>query len=89
LGAAPRRGTSGTGGAKAGLKGGTREVTVSGYSYMMGGDIIVKADGVSVGSSTSKLESIIATHKPGDKLTLEIYRGSQKKTVTVTLGNRS
>ncbi|HEY5160446.1 MAG TPA: trypsin-like peptidase domain-containing protein [Gaiellaceae bacterium] len=81
--------TSGTGGAKAGLKGGTREVTVSGYSYMMGGDIIVKADGVSVGSSTSKLESIIATHKPGDKLTLEIYRGSQKKTVTVTLGNRS
>jgi S1-C subfamily serine protease len=81
--------TSGSGAAKAGLKGGTRDVTVSGYSYMMGGDIIVGADGESVGSSTSKLESIIAAHKPGDKLALEIYRGSDKKTVTVTLGNRS
>ena len=80
--------TKGSGAANAGLKGGTRHVTVSGDSYTIGGDIIVKADGVSVGNSIGKLETIIAAHKPGDKISLEIYRGSKQMTVTVTLGNR-
>jgi S1-C subfamily serine protease len=78
----------GTGAAKAGLKAGTRTVTVAGQSYSLGGDIIVAVDGTSVGSSYGKLADTIAQHKPGDKLTLEIYRGNQKMTVTVTLGNR-
>lgn len=81
--------TKGSGAAKAGLRGGTRNVTVSGNSYTVGGDIIVAADGVSVGSSTGKLETIIAARKPGDKIVLEIYRDNKKMTVTVTLGNRS
>lgn len=80
---------SDTGAAKAGLKGGTREVMLSGDGYSVGGDIIVKADGISVGSSLGKLESIIAEHKPGDKITLEIYRENTKMTVTATLGSRS
>ncbi len=81
--------TPGTGAAKAGLKGGTRKVPVAGLGFKIGGDIVVSADGVNVGSSTGKLETIIAAHKPGDKLALEIYRGNTKMTVTVTLGNRS
>jgi S1-C subfamily serine protease len=80
--------TPGTGAAKAGIKAGTRTVTVSGTSYTLGGDIIVAADGTNVASSSGKLEDIIAAHKPGDKITLEIYREGKKMTVTVTLGNR-
>ena len=79
---------AGTGAAKAGLKAGTRTVIVSGSPYTLGGDIIVAADGTKVGSSMMKLEDIIAGHKPGDSITLEIYRGSKKMTVSVTLGNR-
>jgi S1-C subfamily serine protease len=81
--------TKGSGAAKAGLKGGTRDVTISGDSYTIGGDIIVKADGVSIGNSAGKLETIIAAHKPRDEISLEIYRGNTKMTVTATLGNRS
>lgn len=81
--------TKGSGAAKAGLKGGTRDVTVSGHTYTIGGDIIVAADGESIGSSGGKLGNIIAERKPGDKLVLEIYRGDKKMTVTATLGNRS
>jgi len=80
--------TKGSGAAKAGIKGGTRDVTVSGNTYSIGGDIIVAADGANVGSSAGKLLTIIAKHKPGDKITLEIYRGDKKMAVTVTLGNR-
>jgi Trypsin-like serine proteases, typically periplasmic, contain C-terminal PDZ domain len=80
--------TKGSGAAKAEIKGGTRDVTVSGYTYSIGGDIIVAADGANVGSSAGKLETIIAAHKPGDKITLEIYRNDKKMAVTVTLGNR-
>jgi S1-C subfamily serine protease len=77
-----------TGAAKAGIKGGTHTVTVSGTSYVLGGDIIVAANGTNIGSSVGKLEDIIAAHKPGDKLSLEIYRGDKKMTISVTLGNR-
>jgi S1-C subfamily serine protease len=80
--------TKGSGAAKAGIKGGTRDVTVSGYTYTIGGDIIVAAGGTNVGSSAGKLLTIIAKHKPGDKITLEICRGDKKMAVTVTLGNR-
>ena len=80
--------TKGSGAAKAGLKGGTRDVTVSGRTYTIGGDIIVAADGESIGSSGGKLGNIIAERKPGDKLELEIYRGDKKMNVTATLGDR-
>jgi S1-C subfamily serine protease len=84
--------SKGTGAAKAGLKAGTRQVTVAGTTYTIGGDIIVGIDGQSIGSDTGKLYDIIAAHKPGDKLSLTIYRnesGTYKKiNVTVTLGSR-
>lgn len=79
---------AGSGAAKAGLKAGKQKVSVAGQTFFIGGDIIVKVDGVSLGSSVGKLESIVAGHKPGDKLSLEIYRGNTKMTVSVTLSNR-
>jgi S1-C subfamily serine protease len=87
--------TPGSGAAKAGLKGGTTSVVVSGNPYSLGGDIITAVDGKSVGSSFTKLEADIASHKPGDAISLTIYRmstsstASTQMTVSVTVGNRS
>jgi S1-C subfamily serine protease len=77
---------SGSGAAKAGISGGTRSVIVGGQSYRLGGDIIVSIDGKNVDGSFAKLQEVIAAHKSGDKITLEIYRGKKKMNVTVVLG---
>jgi S1-C subfamily serine protease len=77
----------GTGAAKAGLKGGTTNVTVAGESYKLGGDIIVAADGMKV-RDLAGLRDIVAAKKPGDTITLTIYRGSNQTTVKVQLGQR-
>ena len=60
---------------------------IAGESFRMGGDVIVSADGKPV-ATIDELRDVIAAHKPGDKIELEIYRGGAKKTVTVTLGRQ-
>ena len=78
---------SGSGALKAGVKGGTQQTTVAGESYKMGGDLIVAADGEPI-TTTGALRDLIAGHKPGDKLSLTLYRGTKKITVAVTLGRQ-
>jgi len=78
---------SGSGAAKAGIKGGTAQATVAGESYRIGGDVIVAVDGKSV-ASTEALRDLIAAHKPGDHLTLTLYRGAKKISVSVQLGRQ-
>ena len=58
---------SSTGAAKAGLHGATQQVTVAGETWPLGGDIIVKADGVAV-ASVEQLRSLIGQKKPGDSI---------------------
>ena len=53
----------------------------------MGGDVVVAADGKPV-ATIDELRDVIAAHRPGDKIELDIYRGDTKKTVTVTLGRQ-
>jgi S1-C subfamily serine protease len=65
----------GSGADKAGLRGGTTQVTVSGESYTLGGDIIVKVDGTSV-ASLATLRDLVAARKPGDTMALSVYRSS-------------
>jgi S1-C subfamily serine protease len=77
----------GSGAARAGLKAGTTQVVLAGESYNLGGDIIVGAAGAPI-ASLDKLRDVVAAKKPGDKLDLEIYRGSKKTTVTVKLGRQ-
>ena len=76
-----------TAAAKAGLRGGTVKETVAGEDYTMGGDIIVGAAGKAV-RTIDELRDLISTRKPGDTLTLQLYRGTKKLTVTVTLGRQ-
>jgi S1-C subfamily serine protease len=54
---------------------------------MMGGDVIVGAGGRPI-TSTGALRDLIAGHKPGDKLSLTLYRGTKKITLAVTLGRQ-
>jgi S1-C subfamily serine protease len=77
----------GSGAADAGIKGGSTQVTVAGESYVLGGDVIVRADGVRV-SSLARLRQLVAAKKPGETMKLEVYRGSKKLTRTVKLGRQ-
>jgi S1-C subfamily serine protease len=75
------------GAAEAGLEGGRKQVVVAGETYVLGGDIIVSFDGKQI-SSIEQLRDAIAGHKPGDKVSLVIYRDAKKTSVTVTLGRQ-
>jgi S1-C subfamily serine protease len=77
--------TAGSPAAKAGLTVGSTSVIVEGESYTLGGDIIVAADGAQV-STEAQLRDLIARKQSGDRITLQIYRGSHKRTIGVTLG---
>jgi len=76
-----------SGAGKAGLQGGETQVVVAGETYVLGGDIIVAFDGKQI-SSIEQLRDAIAGHKPGDKVSLVIYRDAKKTGVTVTLGRQ-
>jgi S1-C subfamily serine protease len=75
--------------AKAGVKGGNGNATVNvgGQRIQAGGDVIVAIDGKPVNSMTDVINDINAK-QPGDSVQLSLVSGSQKRTVTVTLGNR-
>ena len=75
----------GGGAAKAGLEAGDPRVTVAGETYVLGGDVIIRADGVKV-TSVARLRELVAGKKPGDTMRLEIYRGSKPRTLGVRLG---
>jgi serine protease Do len=46
----------------------------------------VAVDGTAV-SSTTRLGAIVAQHKPGDTLELQVVRGGKRRTLDVKLGN--
>lgn len=77
----------GTGAAKAGIRAGETQVVVAGESWLLGGDLLIRADGRKL-ATVSDLQRAVAAKKPGQRLKLELYRGDQKKTVTVELSRR-
>ena len=79
--------TPGSGAADAGLKAGDEQAVIAGESFRVGGDVIVAAAGKAV-ASIDDLRDVIAAHKPGDTIALDIYRGGAKTSVTVTLGRQ-
>lgn len=78
----------GSGAEKAGLQGGTSQVVVEGESYQLGGDLIVKAGDLEV-TTTEQLREIVSQHEPGDTLSVEFYRGSERRTADVKLGRQT
>jgi S1-C subfamily serine protease len=59
---------------KAGLHGGDRRVRLGNRILIAGGDVVVAADGRTVDTADSLIR-IIRERRPGDPLSLEIYRG--------------
>ena len=77
----------GTPAARAGVKPGTSSTVVAGESYTLGGDLIVAVAGKRV-SSLGGLRDVLADHKPGETVKLQIYRGNRQRTLDVTLGRQ-
>jgi len=77
---------------KAGIRGGTVSANTEDGQVAVGGDIVVGLDGKKV-TSSEDLANDIEEKKPGDKITVELWRASgggkyEKKTLTATLGSR-
>jgi S1-C subfamily serine protease len=72
---------------KAGLKGATGETTFQLQHIKTGGDVVIAVDGKPV-FQNNDLSELVALHKPGDTVKLDILRGGQHATVDVTLGSR-
>jgi S1-C subfamily serine protease len=70
--------------ASAGLRAGQ---TTTSTNLIAGGDLIVGVDGKPISTPTD-IANAIADNKPGDKVSVEFYRGRSKRTVTVTLADR-
>jgi 2-alkenal reductase len=51
------------------------------------GDVIASVDGRRL-TRHADLSDVVSRRQPGDKVELEVYRGGDKRTVTVTLGTR-
>jgi S1-C subfamily serine protease len=77
----------GGGADRAGIRAGADEVVVAGESYRLGGDIIVAIDGKPV-RTPEELREAISAKKPGDKVTIEAYRGDAKRSFEVELGRQ-
>ena len=72
---------------RAGLRGGTSDVIVDGQSYRLGGDVIVAIDGHRV-ASLEDLRERLSTHKPGETVTLDVYRETKRRSIDVKLGRQ-
>ena len=78
---------SGSPAAKAGIRGGQRQVTLQNQVYVTGGDVLTRIDGQAV-TSNEQLSTLITSHKPGDQVTVTVARGPSTTTIKVTLGTR-
>jgi S1-C subfamily serine protease len=77
----------GSGAAKAGLRSAKQSATLAGETYPLGGDLIASADGAPL-YTIDQLRDTIAGKRPGDRLKLHVYRGSDARTLTVQLGRQ-
>jgi S1-C subfamily serine protease len=71
----------------AGVKGGAATVSIGGQQIRAGGDVITAIDGKPV-IGMDDVINVVNQKKPGDEVQLDLAHGSQKRSVTVTLGNR-
>jgi S1-C subfamily serine protease len=70
--------------AKSGLRAGKTETD---EGLRIGGDLIVKVDGVEI-QDPSDVAGAISDNKPGDKVEVQYYRGKRLRSVGLTLGKR-
>jgi S1-C subfamily serine protease len=73
--------------AEAGVRGGDRIAQAGMRRFYIGGDVITAVDGLKI---SSRLDLSLALNKkrPGDTVTVTVYRGGKKMDITVKLGER-
>jgi len=77
--------TRGTPAASAGLRGGSRSVTIGGQTFTVGGDVIIAFNGKTI-TGLQDLRSALSNAQPGQKVTLTILRNGRQMDISVTLG---
>lgn len=79
---------SGSPAARAGLRGGTRQEQFNGTLVTRGGDVILAIDGQPVGSAGEVVRIVTERLRPGQVVGLTVLRGSERRTLAVTVGER-
>jgi S1-C subfamily serine protease len=72
---------------KAGLRGSDDETTFQLQRVKTGGDLIVAVEGKPV-VANDDLSELVATHQPGDEVTLDVIRDGELAEIELTLGAR-
>ncbi|MCJ7635716.1 PDZ domain-containing protein, partial [Candidatus Bathyarchaeota archaeon] len=80
--------TSGGPADRAGLRGGSRTVTIGGTTYRVGGDIILELNGITVRNFNDLSIYLERNTQPGQTIKITFLRGTQKLTSQVILGTR-
>jgi S1-C subfamily serine protease len=72
---------------KAGIKGGGKEIRFQTTLVKPGGDVITKVNGRAV-TRRQDLGELVGRYRPGEVITLELYRGDERRIVRVELRDR-
>ena len=80
--------TKGGPAAAAGIHGGDRVAQAGMRRFHIGGDVIVALDGQKVASQFD-VNLVLNHHRPGDTITVTLYRGGKKMDIQVKLGERT
>lgn len=70
------------------LQGSTDTVVRNGSRIPVGGDVLLRIDGLSINSGEDLASYLLTETRPGDEVTLTIIRDGERRQVTVTLGER-
>jgi len=73
---------------RAGLHGATRQVELGNARILVGGDIVVEIDGVTIDSNDALYEFLETKTRFGQKVEVSFYRGDKLMSVPVVLGER-
>ena len=79
--------TKGSPAAAAGIQGGNRQAQAGMRRITIGGDVIVGLDGQKVGNQFD-MNVVLNRKRPGDTVTVTVYRGAKKLVIPVKLGER-
>lgn len=74
--------------ARAGIRGGSKEIQFEGESLVTGGDVVVSVDGVPVPDADSLVRIVTINLRPGQTALFGIVRGGTRHTVAVRLAER-
>ena len=73
---------------RGGLMGSEDTATLEGLDYRVGGDVIVGIDGTPIQDMDELIAYLMEQTRPGDRVTIEVFRGGEPERLRVTLDSR-